>query len=495
MRATSVKNRGSRGRGVRFAGARALPLAAAAAVALVSAALAPAAAAPMHELAAQAGARATAVGPPAAYRVAADSLVDAALGDSAAWERLAEMVDRFGHRFSGSESLERALDWILREMTEDGLENVRAQPVMVPHWVRNQESLRLLEPVQSEMPMLGLGGSVGTPPGGITAEVLIVGSFDELTERADDARGRIVLFDAPFTSYGETVRYRVNGAVAAASVGAVASLIRSVTPYSMRTPHTGTMQYEEGVPRIPHAAITVEDALKLRRIAGRGDVPVVHLEMGAETLPDAPSRNVMGEVVGRELPDEVVVVGGHIDSWDVGDGAVDDGGGSVVAWEAVRLMKDLGLRPRRTVRVVLWTNEENGLRGANAYAEEAPSTVLAIESDAGVFRPAGFGFTGSDEAFETVTAVAALLDRIGAGGVWHGGGGADIAPLMRRGVPGMGLRVDGTRYFWYHHSAADTLDKLDPAEMALCVAAMAVMAYVIADLPEALPRVEEGGAP
>jgi carboxypeptidase Q len=239
----------------------------------------------------------------------------------------------------------------------------------------------------------------------------------------------------------------------------------------------------------------VEDALKLRRIAGRGDVPVVHLEMGAETLPDAPSRNVMGEVVGRELPDEVVVVGGHIDSWDVGDGAVDDGGGSVVAWEAVRLMKDLGLRPRRTVRVVLWTNEENGLRGANAYAEEAPNTVLAIESDAGVFRPAGFGFTGSDEAFETVTAVAALLDRIGAGGVWHGGGGADIAPLMQRGVPGMGLRVDGTRYFWYHHSAADTLDKLDPAEMALCVAAMAVMAYVIADLPEALPRVEEGGAP
>ncbi|MEN8375436.1 MAG: M28 family metallopeptidase [Gemmatimonadota bacterium] len=428
------------------------------------------------------------------YRAVADSLIDAALADSAAWNRLAHMVDRFGHRLSGSESLERALDWILEEMAGDGLENVRAQPVVVPHWVRNAESLALVEPRAADLPMLGLGGSVGTPAGGITAEVLVVASFDELTERADDARGRIVLYDVPFTTYGETVQYRLNGAIEAARVGAVASLIRSVTPYSMRTPHTGTMRYEDGVPRIPHAAITVEDALRLRRLAERGSPPVVHLEMGAETLPDAQSRNVMAEIVGREKPDEVVVIGGHIDSWDVGDGAMDDGGGSVVAWEAVRLMKALGLRPRRTVRVVLWTNEENGLGGARAYAlghaDEIDRTVLAIESDAGVFRPVGFGFTGSDEAFDLVRGVGELLEGIAAGEVTRGGGGADIGLLMRGGVPGMGLRVDRSRYFWYHHSAADTLDKLDPEEVALCVAAMAVMAYVVADLPEALPRAE-----
>lgn len=434
-----------------------------------------------------------------AYRAAADSLISGALADSAAWLRMAELVDRFGPRLSGSENLERALDWILKEMEADGLENVRAQPVMVPHWVRNEESLRLVEPIAADLPMLGLGGSVPTPPGGITAEVLVVGSFEELERRAEDARGRIVLFDVPFTHYGETVRYRVDGAVAAARAGAAASLIRSVTPYSMRTPHTGTMRYEEGVPRIPHAAITVEDAIRLRRIAARGPLPVVHLEMGAETLPDAPSRNVMAEIVGSEAPEEIVVIGGHIDSWDVGDGAMDDAGGSVVAWEAVRLMKELGLRPRRTVRVVLWTNEENGLRGARAYAEElaedASNTVLAIESDAGVFRPTGFGFTGAEEAYELVRAVGGLLEGIGAGEVTRGGGGADIGPLMQTGVPGMGLQVDGSRYFWYHHSAADTVDKLDPQEMAFCVAAMAVMAYVVADLPEPLPRSPEGGVP
>jgi carboxypeptidase Q len=370
---------------------------------------------------------------------------------------------------------------------------------MVPHWVRNEESLRLVEPVPADLPMLGLGGSVATPPGGLTAEVLVVDSFEDLEARADAARGRIVLFDVPFTTYGETVQYRTAGAVAAAQAGAVASLIRSVTPYSMRTPHTGVMRYEEGVPAIPHAAITIEDASRLRRMSERGRMPVAHLEMGAETLPDAPSRNVMAEIVGRERPDEIVVLGGHIDSWDVGDGAMDDGGGSVAAWEAVRLMKELGLRPRRTVRVVLWTNEENGLRGARAYADElaedAARTVLAIESDGGVFRPLGFGFSGSDEAYETVREVGMLLDAIGAGEISRGGGGADIGPLMQTGVPGMGLRVDGSRYFWYHHSPADTMDKLDPHDMALCVAAMAVMAYVVADLPEPLPRAPDSEAP
>ncbi len=424
-------------------------------------------------------------------RDGAERLIDAALADSAAFERLTELVDRFGHRFSGSVSLERAIDWVLEEMEADGLENVRGEPVMVPHWVRGEESAELVSPRRKELPMLGLGGSVGTPPGGVRAEVVVVGSFEELEERADEARGRIVLFDVPFTSYGETVRYRTGGAVAAARAGAVASLIRSVGPYSMKTPHTGGMRYEDGVRKIPHAAITVEDAMLLHRMADRGERLEVHLRMEAKTLPDVPSRNVVAELRGRELPEEVVVMGGHIDSWDVGQGAMDDGGGCVIAWEAVRLMKELGLRPRRTVRVVLWTNEENGLRGGTAYrdahADALEDHVLAIESDSGVFDPLGFGFTGTDRAFEMVRAVGGLLEGIEAGEITRGGGGADIGPIMREGVPGMGLRVDGSRYFWYHHTDADTIDKLDARDVAEGVAAMAVMSYVVADMPERLP--------
>ncbi len=426
------------------------------------------------------------------YTDAANRLIQAAVADSAAYKRLGELVDRFGHRFSGSESLERALDWILDEMRGDGLENVRGEPVMVPRWVRGTESAALVEPRAMPLSMLGLGGSIATPPGGIEAEVLVVRSFEELESRAADARGRIVLFDVPFTNYGETVAYRREGAIAAARAGAVASLIRSVASGSMRSPHTGSMRYEEGVPQIPHAALSVEDAAMIGRMDDRGQRVVVRLEMRAQTLPDSESRNVIAELTGSEFPEQVVVMGGHIDSWDVGQGAMDDGGGSVAAWEALRLIMEAGLRPKRTIRVVLWTNEENGLRGGNAYRDAhldaLDDHVLAIESDAGVFAPRGFGFTGSDAAFDLVRRVGRLLEPIGASSITRGGGGADIGPIMERGVPGMGLQVDGTRYFWYHHSEADTLDKLDPIEMAHCVAAMAIMAYVVADLPEPLPR-------
>jgi carboxypeptidase Q len=210
--------------------------------------------------------------------------------------------------------------------------------------------------------------------------------------------------------------------------------------------------------------------------------------MEAQTLPDAPSRNAMAEITGSEHPEEVVVLGGHIDSWDVGQGAMDDGGGVVVAWEAVRLMKQLGLHPRRTVRVVAWVDEEISGSGGRQYATDhaAEHHVLAIESDGGVFKPTGFGFTGSDAAMAVVRQVGQLLAGIGAGNITRGGGGADISPLMQGGVPGMSLSVEDARYFWYHHSDADTLDKLDPDDVARCVATMAVMAYVIADLPTAL---------
>jgi len=426
------------------------------------------------------------------YRAAANQLIDAAMDDHFAFERLTELVDTFGPRFSGSQNLEDALDWILEQMEADGLDNVHAEPVMVPRWVRGNESAELLEPRPRDLPMLGLGGSIGTPAAGITAEVLVVGSFDELAERQGEAAGKIVLFNVAFTSYGQTVAYRREGAIAASRAGAVASLIRSVGPYSQQTPHTGAMAYEEGVAAIPHAAITVEDAQMLQRFQDRGEPIVVRLKMEAEMLPDSPSRNVMAEIRGSEFPDEVIVLGGHIDSWDVGQGAMDDGGGCVAAWEAVRLMKVLGLRPKRTIRVVLWTNEENGLRGGNGYHDahlnELDDHILAMESDGGVFKPSGFGFTGSDEAYEIISEIATLLDRIEAGTINRGGGGADIRPLMNEGVPGMGLQVDGTRYFWYHHTDSDTIDKLDADEMARCIAAMAVIAYVVADMPQRLPR-------
>jgi len=426
------------------------------------------------------------------YREAADRLIDAALSDSSAYHRLSALVDQFGPRFSGSSNLEDAIDWILEAMRLDGLENVRGEPVMVPRWVRGHESLELTRPRARTLPMLGLGGSIGTPPQGITAQVLVVRDWADLAQKADLARGRIVVYNPPWEGYGNTVAYRRDGAVEAAKVGAVASLIASVTPYSMQTPHTGNSAYAEGVPRIPHAAMTREDVQMLERMQHRGERIEVRLYMEAQQMPDVESRNIVGEIVGREFPEEVVVLGGHIDSWDVGQGAMDDGGGSVAAWEAVRLMHALGMRPRRTVRVVLWTNEENGLRGGTAYrdqhADELSNHILAMESDAGVFKPSGFGFTGSDAAFGIVREVGSLLDRIEAGTVTRGGGGADIGPIMQRGVPGMGLQVDGTRYFWYHHTDADTIDKLDPEEVARCVATMAVMAYVIADMPERLPR-------
>jgi carboxypeptidase Q len=430
----------------------------------------------------------------AVYREAADSLIGAATRDSAAYVRLGTLVDTFGHRLSGSASLEGAIDWILSEMKSDGLQNVRGERVMVPHWVRGAESADLVKPRTAPLHMLGLGGSVGTPKGGITAPVLVVNSFDDLRSRASEARGKIVLFDAPFTSYRETVRYRVEGASAAARVGAVASLIRSVASFSIRSPHTGVMHYDSTVARIPAAALSMEDAQMLHRFQERGQPVVVRLRMSARTLPDAPSRNVVAEVTGRDRPDEVVVLGGHIDSWDVGQGAMDDGGGAVAAWEAVRLLHRLGLRPRRTVRVVLWTNEENGGKGALAYrdahAGQLEKHVLAMESDNGAFTPYGFRFSGSDAALGRVQQVAALLQPIGASKVTREKESpeADIAPLVERGVPGVGLDVERSRYFWFHHSEGDTLDKLDPSELARCVAAMAVMAYVVADLPDPLAR-------
>jgi carboxypeptidase Q len=317
--------------------------------------------------------------------------------------------------------------------------------------------------------------------------VIAVRSFEELEASGARVKGRIVLFNVPFTTYGETVRYRGGGPSRAAALGAVAALVRSVGPPGLRTPHTGALSYTEGLPKIPAAAIAIEDGDRIQRLLDRGRIVRVRLKMEARMLPDADSFNVVGEIRGRERPEEIVVVGGHLDSWDVGTGALDDGGGCIVTWEAVRLLKKLSLRPRRTVRVVLWTNEENGLRGGLAYRDrhrdELANHVLMLESDSGVLRPTGFGFSGKDAARNRIREIAALLRGIEAHEIGPSGGGADIGPSVEAGgIPAMSLQAEGN-YFLYHHTPADTVDKIDPVDMSKAAAAIAVMAYVVADMP------------
>jgi len=423
------------------------------------------------------------------YRPATARIIGAALTSDRAYSRLAHLTDHIGNRLSGSQNLERAIEWAITEMKQDRLDNVRTEKVMVPHWVRGEESLEMLSPKPRKLSMLGLGNSIGTPPEGITAEAVVVRDFAELDKIGEGARGKIVVYNVPFTTYGATVTYRLQGASRAARYGAVAALVRSITPVSLQTPHTGAMNYDAAQPKIPVAAITIESAELLERMNHRGDKPTVRLKMEAKFLPDAESANVIAELKGTERPGEIVLISGHFDSWDVGQGAHDDGGGCIVAWEAARLLKELGLRPRRTIRVVLYTNEENGLRGGNAYRDahraELSKHVLAIESDSGVFRPEGFGLaaTAPLQVRSNLQEIAKLLSGIGADGIAATGGGADIGPIMREGVVGASLDVEGSRYFDIHHTPADTLDKVNPQELALCVATMAVMAYVVADMP------------
>ena len=428
-----------------------------------------------------------------AYRTNAERLMHEAQADAFAWNRLAELTDTYGARFSGTDNLARAIAWATEAMKKDGLENVRTERVMVPRWVRGAESLEMVSPPQHAIPMLGLGGSVATPADGIEADVLVVRNFDELNERSAEAKGKIVLFNAAYTNYGQTNAYRTGGASAAARHGAVASLVRSIGPTGLRTPHTGNMTYAEDVTRIPAAAITAEDAERFQRLADR-NVPIrVRLKMEAHFEADVESFNVIGEIRGSELPEEIVLVGGHFDSWDVGTGASDDGAGCIVTWEAARLMKKLGIRPRRTVRVVLFTNEENGIRGGIAYRDahlaEAQQHVLAIESDSGVFAPARLGFTGSEAATKMIAEIGTLLAPLGLQNIGGGGGGADIGPIAAAGkVPMMAYQGDATRYFTVHHTPADTIDRIAPEEMSKAAAALAVVTYVVADARERLGR-------
>lgn len=428
------------------------------------------------------------------YRETANRLIDAALTDYGGMEKLAYLCDRIGNRLSGSPGLDQAVAWAAAQMKKDGLENVVTPRVKVPHWVRGSESAAIVQPVKRQLTILGLGGSIATPKEGITAAVVPVANFDELERKGRAAvEGKIVLFNAPYVSYGRTVIYRHNGPSRAAKLGAVAVLVRSITPLALQLPHTGSMEYSTDAPQIPAAAVTIEDATLIQRLTDSGATVAVNLRMEAHTEPDADSANVIGEIPGSEKPEEVVAIGGHLDSWDVGAGAQDDGSGCITALEAVHLIKKLGLKPRRTLRVVFWVNEENGGAGGKAYREwigdRLKNHVAAIEMDGGAERPVGFGVSDGAEtngAVARLREVGTLLERIGAGSITSGGGGADIGPIMAGGVPGLALRTVGTHYFDWHHTRADTLDKIDLEDFRRNIAAMAVMAYVLADMPEPL---------
>ena len=428
------------------------------------------------------------------YRDSSGRLIDAALADQGGMEKLAYLCDRIGNRLSGSAGLDRAIAWAAAQMKADGLTNVVTPRVKVPHWVRGNESAALVEPVTRPLTILGLGGSVATPKRGITAEVVPVSSFEDLDKKGRaGVEGKIVLFNTPYEGYNRTVVYRTAGPSRAARLGAIGALVRSITPVSIQSPHTGALEYAEGFPKIPAAAVTIEDALLMQRLSDAGNTVTVHLEMEAHMLPDADSANVIGEIPGRERPDEIVVIGGHLDSWDVGSGAQDDGSGCITALEAAHLIHELNLRPRRTLRVVFWTNEENGGAGGEAYRTWAGDTVknhvAAIEMDGGAEKPMGFGLSSNGDlqtSLARLREIGGLLQRIDASAIQLGGGGADIAPIMVDGVPGLALRTVGTHYFDWHHSRADTTDKVKLEDLRANIAAMAVMAYVLADMPAPL---------
>ncbi len=440
-----------------------------------------------------------------AWQPAVDAIVREALARGQAFSKLERLVEVAPHRLSGSAGLAAAVEWARQAMVADGLENVRLQPVMVPHWERGSVArLTIVAPpafAGETLSVLALGGTIATAGHGTIAPVVEVRSWAALDELgASGVSGSFVFYNRPMdaelldtgAAYGGAVDQRGRGAIEAARRGGVGALVRSMTTRLDDFPHTGAMRYEEGVPRVPAAALSTLAAERLSALLAAGHEVVVKLELDSRWHADAPSHNVIGELVGREFPDEIVVVGGHIDGWDVGQGAMDDGGGCMQSIEVVRLLKTLGLRPRRTIRVVLFTNEENGLAGGRAYhAEhraEMPRHVLAIESDAGPFTPRAFTTDANAQALATLRGVGALLRAAGIADVRPGGGGADIGPMSADGVIVMGYEPDGQRYFDLHHSGRDTLAELSPRETNLGAACMAAMAYVVADLPERLPH-------
>lgn len=437
-------------------------------------------------------------------------IAQAALESDYAWRQLAHLCNNIGPRLSGSPQAAKAVAYVADELRRLGLE-VRLEKVTVPHWMRGIETAELIQfPGQApqttqKIVLTALGGSTATPAQGLTAEVVVVNDFEQLAALGrEKVAGKIVLFNKRFDlrmaaqgeaeeAYSQAVIYRGTGASAAARLGAVASLIRSVGTADYRLPHTGSLFYMDDAPRIPAAAVTAEDADLIAQLAAEGAIRL-HLILTPQTLPDAPSFNVVADLKGSEHPEQIVIVSGHLDSWDLGTGAIDDGAGVAMAMQAAQLLKQLRLQPKRTIRVIAWMNEENGLAGGRAYAQDQAAELLkhvaAIESDIGAGHPLGFKALASAQAVAQLKPVASALQNVGATLMRRvtDSPGIDLIPMAATGVPIFGLWQDARTYFHYHHTAADTLDKVNPRELAENAAAMTVLAYAIANLPVALPR-------
>ena len=434
---------------------------------------------------------------------------DAAIADSYAYSELRHLTDNIGPRLSGSPQAQQAVEWVAGEMRALGAD-VSLEKTMVPHWVRGEETAQLtrwsgMAPGTTQKIVLtALGGSVATPKEGITAQVVVVSSFDELKALPKDAaKGKILLFNHAFDkrlaavgeggqAYGQAVIYRALAPSVGASVGAAAVLVRSVGGADYRIPHTGATVYMPGTKKLPAGAVTAEDADLIASLAKQGEV-TMHLTLTPETLPHVESYNVIADWKGTEHPEQIVIVSGHLDSWDLGTGAIDDGAGIAVSMQAIHLMQKLGIKPKRTIRFIAWMDEESGSEGAATYAEdhkaEIANHVGALESDLGCDHPTGLLFVGKPELEDWLRPVAHVLQEIGAGTLQPSPeAGEDIAAIVTQGVPGFAPLQDSRFYFNYHHTPADTFDKVDPLHLSENAAVMAVTAYALADAGEAPPR-------
>lgn len=447
--------------------------------------------------------------PPALSKELHDQLVavrDAALSSDYAWRQLAHLTENIGPRPAGSPQAQAASEYVAEEMRKLGLE-VHLEPAQVTHWVRGEEKAQLVEyPGQAKgtaqrIVLAAISGSSATPDEGITADVVVVHNFDELTALGrEKVAGKIVVFNVryderkavagmAFEAYGEAVVYRGGGAKAAAQLGAAGALVRSVGGADYRLPHTGY----SAAAGIPAAALAAEDAELVEDLAAQGRVRM-HLTLTPQTLPDVTGYNVVADLKGSEHPEQVVIVSGHLDSWDLGRGAIDDGAGVAVAMAAAEILQRLHIRPRRTLRVIAWMDEENGGGGNRAYgqthAAEFSKHIAAIESDGGAGHPLGFYLKMPPAAIASLQPLREILLPVGATVLRPAeySPGSDIEPLVEGGIPGIGIIQDGRKYFDYHHSAADTLDKVDPQELKENAAAMAVMGYALAATPEPLAR-------
>ena len=351
----------------------------------------------------------------------------------------------------------------------------------------------MLQPRVKDIALLGLGRSVTTPPEGIQAEVIVVSNFEEFSKLSDqDVKGKIVLYDPVFTTYSETVVYRSQGAAKAAEKGAIMSLVKSIAPFSINSPHTGSQYYDDSVKKIPTAAITMEDADLLRRFYNRDEKIILNITM-LSTFETKTSRNTLIDLKGTDNPEKMVIVSGHIDSWDVGQGAMDDGGGLFVSWATPVILKRLNLTPKRTIRSIFWTAEEFGLIGAYDYEEkhrnESHNINFIMESDEGTFAPLGLVVAGTQKAKCIVAEILKLFDSINASSLVEADSpGSDISVIIKTGVPGASLHNANERYFWFHHTEGDTMNVESPEELDLCTAFWATVAYIIADLSEDIPR-------